>query len=62
MDAKEVLLLWFIFLIKKTKGSVIENEIKQNWQLGENYTNQLLENFKKRKVYSSFTDNIWVLI
>ena len=24
-----------------------------------NYINQLLENFKKRKVYSSFKDNIW---
>ena len=25
----------------------------------KNYTNQLLENFKKRKVYSGFRDNIW---
>ena len=24
-----------------------------------NFINQLLENFKKRKVYSSFRDNIW---
>ena len=24
-----------------------------------NFINQLLENFKKRKVYSSFKDNIW---
>ena len=23
------------------------------------FTNQLLESFKKRKVYSSFEDNIW---
>ena len=26
----------------------------------KNYTNQLLENFKKRTVYSVFKDNIWV--
>ena len=25
----------------------------------KNYTNQLLENFKKRKVYLHFIDNIW---
>ena len=25
----------------------------------KNYTNQLLENWSKRKVYSSFRDNIW---
>ena len=24
-----------------------------------NFINQLLENFKKRKIYSSFRDNIW---
>ena len=24
-----------------------------------NFINQLLENFKKRKVYSGFRDNIW---
>ena len=28
-----------------------------NWQM--NFINQLLENSKKRKVYSSFRDNIW---
>ena len=28
-----------------------------NWQM--NFINQLLENFKKRKVCSSFRDNIW---
>ena len=28
-----------------------------NWQM--NFINQLLENFKKRKVYSSFRDIIW---
>ena len=28
-----------------------------NWQM--NFVNQLLENFKKRKVYSYFRDKIW---
>ena len=36
MDIKEVLPLWSInFLIKKTSGSGVNNEIKQNQQLAE---------------------------
>ena len=36
MDIKEVLLQWFIdFLIKKTAGGTIKNEIKQNEQFAE---------------------------
>ena len=36
MDIKEVLLLWFInFLYKRTSGSGVNNEIKQNQQLAE---------------------------
>ena len=67
MGIKEGLLLWFIFFFDKksasltdksvTGGGVANNEIKQN--LLKNYTNPLLENLKKRKVYSGFIDNIW---
>ena len=32
-------------------------QIMKKWL--KNYTNQLLENLKKRTVYSGFTDNIW---
>ena len=34
------------------KLSLIKSSLK-------NYTKQLLESFKKEKVYSSFIDNIW---
>ena len=53
------------FLNKKSEGSAIKNEIKQNQ--GNLVANSLLANelhkpiirkFKKRKVYSSFKDNI----
>ena len=36
--------------------NLLINEII-NWQM--NFINQLLKNFKKRKVYSFFRDNIW---
>ena len=44
---------------KKSSGIGVESEIKYNQQLEKNYTNQLLENLKKQKVYSSFNGNIW---
>ena len=37
---------------KSSSGGAVKNE-------NMSYTNQLLENFKKRKVYSTFTDYIW---
>ena len=51
MNIKEVLLLWFSsFFIKKSSGSDVNNEIKQNEQLTEElYKSQLLENLKKEK-------------
>ena len=62
MDIKEVLLLWFInFLIKK-KPRVVVLKIKLHKIRNQlnNQTNQLLESLKKRKLYLSFKDNIWV--
>ena len=68
MDIKEALLLWFInFLIKKTSGSGANNKIKQNQrpldlatqQLAEKLRKPIIRKFKKRRVYSSFKDNIW---
>ena len=48
IDINVDLLRWFIkFLIKKTSGSSIENKNISVEELGENYTNQLLETLMK---------------
>ena len=45
------------FFDKKSKGSGIINE--PNYQLANELHKPIIRKFKKRKVYSSFTDNIW---
>ena len=59
------------FFYKKSQGSgrplssaslVNNNDIKQNIQLADELHKPIIRNFKKRTVYSSFKDNIWVLI
>ena len=47
------------FFDKKTKGTDIENEIQENQQLANELHKPIIRKFKKRKVYSSFKDNIW---
>ena len=47
------------FFEKKLKGAGIKNEIKQNHQLTSELHKPIIRKFKKRKVYSSFKDNIW---
>ena len=42
---------------KKSKGSGITNEF--NYQLANELHKPIIRKFKKRKVYSSFKDNIW---
>ena len=47
---------------KKSSGSGVaaSNVIKQNMQLADDvFHKSIIKNFKKRKVYSSFRDNIW---
>ena len=45
---------------KSSSGSgVAKNKIKQNMQLAEELHKPIIRNFKKRKVYSRFRDNIW---
>ena len=44
---------------KKSKGAGIKNEIKENQQLNNELHKPIIRKFKKRKVYSSFRDNIW---
>ena len=45
------------FFDKKSSGSGITNEL--NYQLANELHKQIIKKFKKRKVYSSFKDNIW---
>ena len=47
------------FFDKKSKGSDIKNEIKENQQLANKLHQPIIRKFKKRKVYSSFKHNIW---
>ena len=42
---------------KKSSRSGIAN--KPNYQLADELHKPIIKNFKKRKVYSSFRDNIW---
>ena len=44
---------------KKSKGTGIKNEIKENQQLTNELHKPIITKFKKRKVYSSYKDNIW---
>ena len=55
MDIKEVLLQWFInFFNKKSRGvTTLQNK-------GEELHKSIIRKFKRRRVYSSFKDNIWV--
>ena len=47
------------FFDKKSKGSGIKNDTKENQQLANELHKPIIRKFKKRKVYSSFKDNIW---
>ena len=46
---------------KKSKGAGVKNEITQNQQLANELHKPIIRTFKKRKVFSSFKDNIWVV-
>ena len=48
----------YIFFDKKTAGDGVKS-IPQNEQLTEELRKPIIRAFKKRKVYSAFTDNIW---
>ena len=54
--------LWFINIFDKAiAGSGIKS-MPQNEQLTEELHKPIIRKFKKRKLYSAFKDNIWVLI
>ena len=52
------------FFNERTKGSGINNKgnLLVNSQLAEEVHKPIIKKFKRSKVYSSFKDNIWVLI
>ena len=51
---------WFInFFDKKASAGAIKNEIISNKQIAEELHKPIIRKFEKRKVHSSFVDNIW---
>ena len=52
-------LVYKFFHKKITSGKGIKNEIKENQQLANDLHKPIIKKFKRRKVYSSFKDNIW---
>ena len=59
MDIKEVLLQRFIsFFDEKTSGGAVKGEIMPDQQLAEDFHKPIIKKIEKRKVHSSFTDNI----
>ena len=44
---------------KSAKGGSVNNKNKQNQQLANELDKTIIKEFKKRRVYSSFKDNIW---
>ena len=60
IDVNADLLQWFInFLIKKSSDRDIKTENVSNKKLAEELHKPITRKFKKRKVHSSFIDNIW---
>ena len=47
------------FFDKKSKRAGIKNEIKENQQLANELHKPIIRKCNKKKVYSSFKDNIW---
>ena len=47
------------FFDKKTLDGTVKNENILNKELAEELHEPIIIKFKKRKVYSTFTDNIW---
>ena len=47
------------FFEKKTAGGAVKNENISNKELAEELHKPVIRRFKRRKVYSSFIDNVW---
>ena len=44
---------------RNTEGGAVKSEIMKNKGLAEELHKPIIRNFEKRKINSSFTDNIW---
>ena len=51
-------LMVYTFFDKKSGGGMIANN-KENMQLSDELHKPIIRKFRKRKVHSSFRDNIW---
>ena len=62
IDIKGVLFQWFVifffFFYKKTSGSGMKKDNMSDQQLAEELRKPIIRNFKKRKILSSFINNI----
>ena len=58
---RELASMVYKFFDKKSKGTGIKNEIKENQQLANELHKPIIRKLKKRKVYSSFKDIIWAV-
>ena len=47
------------FFVKKNSGGTVKNEIISNKELAEELHKSIITKFKKRKVHSTLTDQIW---
>ena len=52
-------LMVYKFFDKKTLGGTVKNENIYNKELGEELYKPIIRNIKKRKVLSTFIDDIW---
>ena len=58
MYIKGVLLQWFMNFLIKLSGGAIKNEIMPIKDLAKELHKQIIRKFQKRKVHSSFIDDI----
>ena len=49
----------YTFFDKKSSASAVKSAIMSNQQLAEELHKPIIKKAEKRKVYSSFQDNIW---
>ena len=60
IDIKWISLRWFIgFLIIKVSSGAFKNKNISIKDLAEELRKLIIKKFEKRKLYSSFIDNIW---
>ena len=60
MDIKDLLLQWFItFFDRRSSGGDLKTENMSNQELAKELHKPIIRKFEKRKVCSSFLDNIW---